>query len=745
MFTSKLLFRIAVIVMVITSALTNIQTAYAAPPANDNFADAEAILSLPLNAAVDISEAGIEPGEPQPCFDFQRSIWYSFTPTENITVRLDTQGSAVDSNVNVYRASGLGIENLSWLGCTAFKNGLIAFLAEAGQTYYLQAGALFGQIGTIQVNLIQALPPINDNFTNAGSISSLPFSDMVDISGATFEINEPINCNIFYAVERTVWYSFTPTESVLVRADTLGTVMPDNLLNIYRAIGPGIFDLEFLSCVSPFSSNRSATFLAEAGQTYYLQTGALFDEVGIFQVNLKQLFPPPNDNFADAVTITTLPFSETVDITDATRETDEPPGCDFLDRTVWYSFTPVETMVVQVDKQGSAINNGEVSIYRSSGPGLSGLQFVTCAPFNTGSTSFIAEAGQTYYLQVGSAFGEEGAIQINLARIPPPGNNNFANAISISSLPSAIDFDTTGATFESGEPVPACAYPSPPYRSIWFAFTATQDRYVTASLPRFGFPPFLAIYNGTGFYDLTELGCSQYGNPLTFHISAGQTYYFQVGGLNGEGGTGTFLLELPPPPVAGFSFYPADPSKYETVQFNNGSYDPVGLGIQTTQWDFGGGNLASGDYVSHSFAADGDYPVTIVVTTVDGRTASFSQMVNVRTHDVSIVKVAAPKSATVGQTRAITVSVRNIAYPEMVQIDLYKSVPGGSVWIATLTKPVPALSGNRTTSFTFDYTFTSQDAQIGKVTFRAVATILNARDALPADNEAISSPSTIVR
>jgi hypothetical protein len=118
--------------------------------------------------------------------------------------------------------------------------------------------------------------------------------------------------------------------------------------------------------------------------------------------------------------------------------------------------------------------------------------------------------------------------------------------------------------------------------------------------------------------------------------------------------------------------------------------------------------------------------------------------VQVRTHDVAIMKVTAPQSANSGQTRAITVSVRNKNYPETVTIDLYKSSPGGDVWVGSLTIQVPVATGNKTTTFSINYTFSAQDAQLGKVTFRAAATILGARDAFPSDNEGISSPPTKV-
>jgi hypothetical protein len=43
----------------------------------------------------------------------------------------------------------------------------------------------------------------------------------------------------------------------------------------------------------------------------------------------------------------------------------------------------------------------------------------------------------------------------------------------------------------------------------------------------------------------------------------------------------------------------------------------------------------------------------------------------------------------------------------------------------------------------FSYTFTSNDTAFGKVTFQAVASIVDARDALPADNTATALPTEV--
>jgi hypothetical protein len=50
---------------------------------------------------------------------------------------------------------------------------------------------------------------------------------------------------------------------------------------------------------------------------------------------------------------------------------------------------------------------------------------------------------------------------------------------------------------------------------------------------------------------------------------------------------------------------------------------------------------------------------------------------------------------------------------------------------------------NRTTGFQFSYTFTPEDAALGRINFRAVANLVDARDALPTNNEAISLPTKV--
>lgn len=192
--------------------------------------------------------------------------------------------------------------------------------------------------------------------------------------------------------------------------------------------------------------------------------------------------------------------------------------------------------------------------------------------------------------------------------------------------------------------------------------------------------------------------------------------------------------------MVGFYYNPRDPSIFDDVQFYDQSYDPAGLGISSRSWSFGDGASATGCCPKHRYAADGTYTLTLTVTTPDGRSATRSRDLLVRTHDVSVAAVLAPQTGVVGQSGTITVAVRNSRYPETVQVQLLKSVVGGG-WqpVGVLMQHVPVRGETSTTVFDFDYPFAREDAQLGKVSFRAVATIRGARDAISSDNTSISA------
>jgi hypothetical protein len=458
---------------------------------------------------------------------------------------------------------------------------------------------------------------------------------------------------------------------------------------------------------------------------------------------------PANDSFSQALQVTGLPFSDTVDMSQATTEPGEWFPCYWSTQSAWYSLTATADKVLQIDTAGSTSPYSAVHVYRDNGGGISGLGYASCSSGSQPAT-LRAQAGTTYYFQAVSAYGYGGSVNLNVSEIPSPANDNFTNALSVTSVPFSDTQRAVAATREPGEPNPTCA-PNVPNNSWWYAFTPSSTQSYKVDLGS-GTWNTEAVFTGSSLGGLTQVDCRSYGGAsMAFRGVAGTTYYIQVSDVySGNYGPITLNLSVAPAPSAAYSVFPSDPSLFDTVSFWGLSSDPAGNPITKELYEFGDGTSAEGCCpnmiggpvdATHRYAKDGDYDSKVTATTSDGRTATYAVTVHVRTHDVAVEKLTVPQTAHPGQTRSITVGLGNRRYTENVRVELLKSVSGGDfVSVGVLTHD--AIVG-RTTPFTFNYTFTDADGALGKVTFKTIATIVNARDAQPADNTVISLPTRV--
>ena len=358
------------------------------------------------------------------------------------------------------------------------------------------------------------------------------------------------------------------------------------------------------------------------------------------------------------------------------------------------------------------------------------MQMSNCA---SGALTFQAASGTTYYIMVSNFIGSPyptpgggvgGSLIFNLTKIYS--NDYFADAGVINVLPFSTSVDTTYASSEANEPVSSCGGPG---QSIWYSFTPSETASYSV-VATGGYSTVVVIYQGTELANLTEVGCNvSYawwgGGPLTRRLEAGRTYYFQTFISSSWWGMGlNFSLNKTPAPTVGMSYYPQDPSKFDTIQFSTSSSDPGNVGFASARWDFGDGTTSIEWNPAHKYAMDGDYTVSLSEITTDGRSGTTSKLVQVRTHDVVITKFTIPQTAKVNQTRSVTVEINNQNYPETVQVLLYKSTGNGYIQVGESIQFVPVKPANRTTAFTMNNTFTSQDAALGNINFRAVANIV---------------------
>ena len=454
--------------------------------------------------------------------------------------------------------------------------------------------------------------------------------------------------------------------------------------------------------------------------------------------------PPTNDAFADAATLGSIPTSVSVDLTEATVEGGEPGGgCWQPARSAWYAVTPSSDVLARMTTSGPF--DRVVNVYRDAGTGIGGLGFIACA-YSWNEIVTDLDGGQTYYIQVGApAFSPGGVVGLDVSVIAPPANDDFADAFTVGPLPYNNGVDNRAATLEPGEPTQPSGASSPLTRTTWYTLTATETGSVQIDALCCGFGRNISVYTGGSVDALTEVPVTRSDLRVIFMATAGTVYRIQDGVATANCCSG-ISVQRTPMPVADVWWSPGDPSTYDTVAFQANAWDPAGLGIQSYTWDFGDGPSGTGPSQAHRYDADGDFTVSLTVRTPDGRTTTAKRIVSVRTRDVAITKLAVPQSARTNQTKTITVGLANNRAAETVTMSLWRSrVGGGWDLVGQSTQFVPSKSGNKTTSFVFSYTFTPEDATVGKVTFRVVASPNSGRDALPGDNEVIAMPTSVSR
>jgi hypothetical protein len=723
----------ATVVLSLVAALLSPGIALAAVPPNDTFKSPTPIASVPSTTAFDLTGATDDTDTP-PCeAGSHRRIWYSYTPAVDQVVRVSV-GSEPSAELALWTVTKPTTKAPKLTGCAVGGSDLIVKLT-AGTKYDISVGQWTLDppfAGTLSIALQE--PPPNDSFADAISITSSPFEASIgagEFTASTLETGEPIpTCAAgFDNFPGSAWYRFAPvadSQVVIPSFDSNGQ------LGIYD--GTQLTGLSQVGCINGSGNGR---FSAQAGHTYYLQVyGAT---AGNTVLSLTFDVPPPNDAFADRISLQDLPAPVTADLTIATTESGEPlPSCAPGGRaTAWWTFTPPADGILQLTD-----DNPGLFIAAYEGSTLSTLDEIGCTTwYNT--LTLPVTAGHAVAIQAGAVFFEPTTMGFTASFAESPVNDDIANAVALDAIPASAPADLTAATNEPGESSPSCAFNSA--RSVWYRFTAPADS-VSISLEPGSYGFGVSAYSGTPGA-LAEIGCRNFdGFPVTVRSTAGSPVYVAVWAYDYVGNFSTTVhLDPAPDAVADFGMWPPDPTSSEDVAFFDQSTDPGGSAVATRTWDFGDGSASTHPNPVHRYAADGDYTVTYSITTTDGRSASTSKAVAIRTHDVGIVRFMVPSTAKSGQTKTITVGVGNRHYPENVTVQLFAARGSVEELVGSTTVDIPVLGANQGTDVPFVYTFTKADATAGKVTFRALVYLNNGRDAAPTDNQAIALATKVSR
>lgn len=166
--------------------------------------------------------------------------------------------------------------------------------------------------------------------------------------------------------------------------------------------------------------------------------------------------PPANDAFANRTVITSLPYTDTLDMTEATSDPTDPDSCGGPDLpTVWYEFTPATDLLLFVSTEGSEFTNG-IMVYVGDPADPANLERIYC---DFPSVGIPVDAGTTYYLMITPVYPDEpvGTLVVTAEEAPPPPYIDLALDPS-SSVDPKTGVATISGTITCSSPAGASIY-----------------------------------------------------------------------------------------------------------------------------------------------------------------------------------------------------------------------------------------------------------------------------------------------
>ncbi|MFD4675171.1 PKD domain-containing protein [Lentzea sp. NPDC058450] len=444
---------------------------------------------------------------------------------------------------------------------------------------------------------------------------------------------------------------------------------------------------------------------------------------------------PAGDDFDSAAEITALPHSATLDTTGSTKADDDPNPCYFWGKgSVWQKYTAPNDGLLRVSARRGAFGS-MLAVYTGQ-RGALGLEPNGCV--QDGGYTVHAKAGTTYYFMVVDYSDQySGPLSFTLRQAAPEPNDAQASATAVQ-VPSTQQPDLTLATAEPGEAPPTCDTTAT--RSVWYRYTPTQAKVVEVS------GTVISVHRAG---ETAELACAQRYSRALFPAAANETYLIRAATSETVTDRVQVQFRTAPAITASLSTWPDRPTVLSDTTLGVWAGDLNSLPLASATIDLGDGTVLRADSgrVVHRFTRDGDYRVTTTATVADGRTATNTRTLQVRTRDVSVAALTVPASARAGQTKPIKVSIANTRTDEDVTVTLYRVGANGQQerTIGSLTQRVAA-SAQGWTEFPFAYSYREEDATAGQVTFRVRAEVSGfgwSGDDKGDDNEARATTTSV--
>jgi hypothetical protein len=430
-------------------------TAFAAAPANDNFANAAPLSGLPASATGTNVDATTESGEPEPWSNAPggHSVWWKWTAPADGDVTVDTCGSVFDTLLAVYTGDSVAaltpVASNDFGGCgTDGSNSKLYFTAQSGHVYRIAVDGpsycpgspcppIEGRVGSIALAIKESPQPANDDFADAAVLTESEYETAHGNgtnAGASKETGEPGHAG--GAGGRSVWWSWTAPRNGAVYFDMCGSDF-DPLFAVYTGVAvDALTEVTSVAGSDCRSTVRSTvSFRARAGVTYHIAVDGAAGSIGDFYLQKRPT--PSNDDFENATPLSGLTASDHGLYGFGYGGTSEPGEPNHAGNagghSLWWRWTAPADGPVQIDTCSSYPPGLDSVVAVHTGDAVHALSLVasndnlaSCAP--GAGVVFTATAGRTYRIAVDDAAGSNayGYIGLSIEAVPQPPSNEFS-------------------------------------------------------------------------------------------------------------------------------------------------------------------------------------------------------------------------------------------------------------------------------------------------------------------------------
>ena len=363
----------------------------AAPPLNDNFADALDIPAEGITLQWTNRFGTIETGEPKHAGSpsASASVWWNWVPTKSGAVVVDTAGSTFDTVVAVYTNSLL--RNLKEIASAddagSKKQGYVTFNAIAGVTYHIAlAGFTSADAGMIRLRVEPGGGPdtVAPQLTITGPATGLVVTNANDpkvvVTGTAIDL--------------------APNTSGIRQVQ----------IQVNREI----------ASTAQGTTNWTGTVMLKEGQNRIKVSAT--DHAGNASAirSVTVTFDPlisPNDLFSNAFLLSETEGTVSGNTTRAGKETGEPLHAGKAGgKSIWWQFVAPSDGVLTLSTANSTFDT-LLALYSNTSGGISGLKLLASNDNSVEGSDFSRlsqpiKGGQTYYIAVDGADGNSGVVQL---------------------------------------------------------------------------------------------------------------------------------------------------------------------------------------------------------------------------------------------------------------------------------------------------------------------------------------------